>query len=95
MGAEPTVLPGEPGWVLVSVASQAVDLLVVGTGRHGGLSRLLHGSVSRYCLARARCPVLAVPPPTLELEAGRGLRSWAFRHRAMDLGRMNSPATGR
>ena len=93
--AEPMVLRGQAGWVLVSIASQAGDLLVVGTGRHGGLSRLLHGGVSRYCVAHARCPVIAVPPPTLELEAGHGLRSWAFRHRAMDPDRMNSPATGR
>ena len=83
---------GEPGRALVSVASQAGDLLVVGTGRHGGLSRLLHGTVSRYCVAHARCPVLAVPPPTLELEVGYGLRSWAFRHRTLNLDRMKSPA---
>ncbi|MGI8447050.1 MAG: universal stress protein [Streptosporangiaceae bacterium] len=93
--AEPMVLRGEPGRVLVSVASQAGDMLVVGTGRHGGLSRLRHGNVSRYCLAHARCPVLAVPPPALELEAGHGLRGWAFRHRALNLDRMHSPASGR
>jgi nucleotide-binding universal stress UspA family protein len=92
---EPMVLRGQPGCVLVGVASQAGDLLVVGTGRHGGLSRLLHGNVSRYCLAHAPCPVLAVPPPTLELEAGHGLRGWAFRHRALNLDRMNAPASGR
>lgn len=92
---EPIVLRGEPGRVLVSFASQAGDLLVVGTGRHGGLSRLLHGSVSRYCMAHARCPVLAVPPPTLGLEAGHGLRGWAFRHKALNLDGMNSPASGR
>jgi len=93
--AEPMVLRGEAGWVLVNVASQAGDLLVVGTGRHGGLSRLLHGGVSRYCLLHARCPVLAVPPPMLELEAGHGLRGWAFRHRALNVDRINAPASGR
>jgi nucleotide-binding universal stress UspA family protein len=93
--AEPMVLRGEAGRVLVSVASEAGDLLVVGTGRHGGLSRLLHGNVSRYCLAHARCPVLAVPPPTLEREAGHGLRGWAFRHRALNLDQINAPASGR
>lgn len=86
--AEPLVLRGDPGGVLVSVASQAGDVLVVGTGRQAGLNRLRHGNVSRYCLAHARCPVLAVPTPTLELEAGHGLRGWAFRHRALNLDQM-------
>ncbi|GAA1877720.1 universal stress protein [Streptantibioticus ferralitis] len=53
------------GPALVQLADDPDDLLVVGTGRRGRLRRLLHTSVSRYCLARAKCPVIAVPPPEL------------------------------
>jgi nucleotide-binding universal stress UspA family protein len=38
-----------------------LDLLVVGTHGRGGMSRLLHGSVSRDTAQRARCPVVVVP----------------------------------
>jgi nucleotide-binding universal stress UspA family protein len=51
---------GPPGPVLVREAGQA-QLLVVGTGEHGVLARLLSGSVSHYCLSHAACPVLAIP----------------------------------
>ena len=82
---EPLVIRGEAGQVLVREASRAGDLLVIGTGRHGSVSRLVGGHVSRYCLARACCPVLAVPPATLELEARHGLHRWAFRHHGLSL----------
>ena len=42
--------------------------------------------MSRYCLARAMCPVVAVPPADLDHAAGHGLRGWAFRHRALPHG---------
>jgi nucleotide-binding universal stress UspA family protein len=75
------VVRGEPGPVLVDIADAGGDLLVVGAGRRGRLARLWRGRVSRYCLARARCPVLAVPPAAL---AGRtGPRAWSFRHREL------------
>lgn len=77
---EPTVVRGEFGPVLVGAASHPGDLLVIGTGRHGTVGRLFSGQVSRYCLAHAGCPVLAVPPTALELEAGHGLHRWTFRH---------------
>jgi nucleotide-binding universal stress UspA family protein len=77
---EPHVERGETGPVLVDVANQPEDLIVVGTGRRGGLSRLLHRSVARYCVTHAKCPVLAVPPSALMDEMGRGLRSWQRRH---------------
>ena len=80
----PLVRRGSAGMVLVSAASQASDLLVIGAGRTGPLRRLTGGGVSRYCLARARCPVLAVPPPALAREAERGLRGWAFRHHRLN-----------
>jgi Universal stress protein family len=74
-----------PAPVLVETASRPGDLLVIGTGRHGSVGRLAGGKVSRYCLARAGCPVLAVPPAELELQAGHGLHRWAFRHRGLRL----------
>jgi nucleotide-binding universal stress UspA family protein len=81
--AEPVVLRGEPGDVLVTV-SEPGDLLVVGAGRRGLLRCAGRGRVSRYALAHASCPVVAVPPPALDQAAGHGLRGWAIRHRALD-----------
>ena len=77
---EPHVERGETGLVLVDVANQPDDLLIVGTGRRGALGRTLRRSVARYCLAHAKCPVLAVPPSALMDEMGHGLRSWQRRH---------------
>ena len=51
---------GPPGPVLIDAAANA-DLLVIGSREHHPLYRLVHGSVSHYCLARAKCPVVAVP----------------------------------
>jgi nucleotide-binding universal stress UspA family protein len=78
--AQPVVLRGKPGRVLTVLASRPSDLLVIGAGRWGPL-RLLGSPVSRYCLANAHCPVLAIPPPELTRQAGHGLRGWAYRHR--------------
>jgi nucleotide-binding universal stress UspA family protein len=80
---EPAVVRGEAGCVLVRQASHPGDLLVIGTGRHGTVGRLFSGKVGRYCLARACCPVLAIPPTALELEAGH--HRWAFRHSDLTL----------
>ena len=72
MGGQPpdipvraVVLPDSPGPVLVEYACRDDDLLVLGTGRRGLLRRLRGSPVVRYCLARASCPVLVVPPPPL------------------------------
>ena len=51
---------GRPGHVLVRESRHA-RLLVIGTGEHVGLGRMLVGSTSHYCLSRASCPVVAVP----------------------------------
>ena len=64
-----TCFAGDPGPVLRRQAKDA-DLLVVGTGEHVGLGRLLVGSVSHRCLTHAMCPVVAVPAPQLIEEAG-------------------------
>jgi nucleotide-binding universal stress UspA family protein len=77
------VTRGETGPVLVDTADLPDDLLIIGTGRRAGLRRVLHQSVSRYCLAHARCPVLAVPPSALMDEMSHGLRSWQLRRHAL------------
>jgi nucleotide-binding universal stress UspA family protein len=76
---EPQVVRGETGPVLVEIADSPDDLLVIGTGRRHRLARALHHSAGRYCLAHARCPVLAVPPSALMDEMSHGLRSWHLR----------------
>ena len=80
----PLVLRGPAGPALVSLARQSGDLLVIGAGRRTALTRLVCCPVARHCLAHARRPVLAVPPPDLAQHAGHGLRGWAFRHRGLD-----------
>ena len=77
---QPVVQRGAAGPVLTWIASRPGDLLVIGAGRRGTLTRLACGEVSRYCLARAACPVLAIPPPA---PAPRSTLAWAFRHRAL------------
>jgi nucleotide-binding universal stress UspA family protein len=79
----PMVRRGAPGWVLTVIASDPGDLLVVGTGRRSALTRLFPSRVSRYCLAHAQCPVLAVPPATLSQQAGHGRLWWVFWHRTL------------
>jgi len=72
---------GETGPVLVDVADQPDDLLVIGTGRRSLIARSLRRSVGRYCLSHAKCPVLAVPPSALMEEVGDGFRPWPLRRR--------------
>jgi nucleotide-binding universal stress UspA family protein len=91
----PHVIRGEPGRCLVDLADEPTDLLVIGTGRQSAIGRLVHGRVSRYCLAHAGCPVLAVPPSPLDREIGAlGLRAWALRRRALHPADIASPARG-
>ncbi|MEY9875549.1 nucleotide-binding universal stress UspA family protein [Streptacidiphilus sp. MAP12-33] len=61
----PFVVRGRPGPVLLEIADDCEDLLVVGAGERRWPYRLVHGATARFCLARARCHVLAVPPPPL------------------------------
>ena len=80
---QPQIQRGPAGRVLVTLACRPDDVLVVGTGRRGALARLAFSRVSRYCLAHARCPVLAIPPPTLARELGHGRVAWVFWHRPL------------
>src|SRR5258708_37035022 len=68
------------------------DVLVIGAGRRGTLARALSCRVSRYCLAHAQCPVIAVPPTELA-QVSHGLRGWAFRHRGLRPDDVVLPAT--
>ena len=85
--ADPLVQPhverGPAGWVLVNLAGCPGDVLVVGAGRRGALARMVFTKVSRYCLAHARCPVLAIPPPALARELGHSHLTWMFWHRPL------------
>jgi nucleotide-binding universal stress UspA family protein len=92
---QPQVVRGEAGPALVRTAGQEDDLLVIGTGRRSRVGRLLHASVSRYCLAHAACPVLAVPPSPLDREIGRlGMRVWALRRRPLRAADIAASARG-
>jgi nucleotide-binding universal stress UspA family protein len=51
----------DPALALTSIASRPGDVIVVGTRPGHVMERLRHGSVSRYCLRHARCPVVVVP----------------------------------
>ena len=76
----PAIVRGEPGQALTEVAAEPGDVLVIGAGRRGVLRRLLGCQVSKYCLAHARCPLVAVPPSQLSGEL-HGLHGWVLRHR--------------
>lgn len=54
------VIEGDPGPALVSIARGA-DYLVVGSANKNAVTRVLLGSVSRYCVRHAHCPVVVVP----------------------------------
>ncbi|MGO8955813.1 MAG: universal stress protein [Streptosporangiaceae bacterium] len=79
-GFMPQVVRGEPGEVLTQTAARPGDVLVIGAGRQGFISRLLACKVSRYCVGHAVCPVMCVPPSTLVVHT-HGLRGWVARHR--------------
>jgi nucleotide-binding universal stress UspA family protein len=80
---EPHVERGPAGWVLVKLACRPGDVLVVGAGRRGALARVVFPKVSRYCLAHAQCPVLAIPPPALARELAHSRLAWVFWHRPL------------
>ena len=49
----------------------------------GALARMAFSKVSRYCLAHAQSPVLAIPPPALARELRQGRLAWRFWHRSL------------
>ncbi len=56
------VAEGDPvGVILTRAAEFEADLIVMGTHRRTGLSRLLMGSVAEGVLRRAPCPVVLIP----------------------------------
>jgi nucleotide-binding universal stress UspA family protein len=80
---EPHIERGPAGWVLVKLACRPGDVLVVGAGRRGALARMAFPRVSRYCLAHAQCPVVAIPPPALARELRHSRLAWKLRHRPL------------
>ena len=66
---------GTPGRVLVEAAYQEDDLLIVGAAHRKSHFRR---STGRYCLIKARCPVLVIPPHDLARRAirRRSARRW-------------------
>ncbi|MEV6839446.1 universal stress protein [Streptomyces sp. NPDC051133] len=81
------VVRGAPGPALVRTADRDDDMLLVGAGGRGRLHRVLRPSVSRYCLAHAGCPVLAVPPSPLQATLAAVHRRNALRLR-LDTGHL-------
>ncbi len=63
---------GQPVDSILDHARDGVDLIVAGTHGKSGLSRWLLGSTSAALLADATCPVLLVPPGTLDIVAFDG-----------------------
>ena len=59
---EREIVEGTAADVLVGSATER-DLLVVGSRGHGGIARLLLGSVSEKCAHHAPCPVVIVHAP--------------------------------
>ncbi len=80
---QPHLERGPAGWVLVNLARRPGDVLVVGAGRRGALARMAFSRVSRYCLAHAQCPVVAIPPPALARELRHARLTWVFWHRPL------------
>lgn len=55
-----SVVTGHPAQVLIEESAHAA-LLVVGSRGRGAVKGAVLGSVSRYCVQHARCPVVVVP----------------------------------
>jgi nucleotide-binding universal stress UspA family protein len=82
-GVQPHVERGSPGWVLVNIAGHPGDVLVIGAGHGSPARRAARCRVVRYCVARAHCPVVLVPPPELAADIGRPWIAWRLRHRTL------------
>jgi nucleotide-binding universal stress UspA family protein len=91
---QPVIRRGRPGPVLVNAASAPGDLLVVGAGHQNALTRIAGGRVSRYCLAHARCPVLAIPQPPLARQTRWAALARTFRHRTLTVDQISPNKRG-
>jgi len=80
---QPHLERGPAGRVLVNLACRPGDVLIVGAGRRATLARMAGSRVSRYCLAHAQCPILAIPPPALARELRHSRLAWLFWHRPL------------
>lgn len=70
-GVSIRVALGAPGAAIAGACSDGIDLLVAGSRAHRPMRNLLAGSVSRYLVDHAPCPVLVVPQHTaIALVAG-------------------------
>lgn len=78
---------GNPGPVLTQIASGSGDVLVVGTKPGPSMKRAVHGSVSAYCTAHARCPVIVVAPGQLGDGPGTSQNPASTRRQARGPGR--------
>ena len=66
---ETALLSGRAARQIVRYAAdKGIDLIVAGTHGRTGLSRAILGSVAEAVLRTASCPVLTVPPATLQPE---------------------------
>ena len=83
ISVEHVVARGPVGPVLLDIAGSPDDLLVIGAGARGTFARFWRGRVTRYCQARARCLVLAVPPPALAATRWKRVHAWSLRHREL------------
>lgn len=90
LSVETVLVADNPGPVLIRHADQDDDLLVIGTGRRRRFSHRL-SRTTRYCLARAACPVLVVPPPAL---ARAGSQRALFRRLRREIEELASGAEG-
>ena len=60
---ECTTIPGDPGRTIVDYANNNdVDLIALSTHGHGGLGRLVFGSVTDYVLKNSDLPILVRKP---------------------------------
>ncbi len=80
VGLHCTIAVGRPAAVLASLGWRDEDLLVIGTDNTPRWRHPWRRSISRYCVAHSRCPVLVVPPDSFsrEMEDELGRR---FAHR--------------
>ncbi len=60
---ESIILSGEPHMEILKVAAEKdIDLIVMGLGAVGEVSRLFFGSTARKVLKKSTVPVLVIPP---------------------------------